>query len=81
MENIPAYYQFETSKGDQFDVFELVRWIKNKIPDFSFEKANALKYMLRIKGDNKKLIDDCKKAIVCLQAELKQLELNEKKGG
>ena len=69
-ENTPIYYQFQTSKGENFDVFELVRWIRIKIPEFSFEKANALKYMLRIKGNKAKLIDDCKKAINCLDKEI-----------
>lgn len=75
--NTPKYYSFQTDSGQDFDVFKLVRWIRAKIPDFSFEKSNALKYMLRIKGDNKKLIDDCKKAINCLQKELAELEAKE----
>lgn len=70
----PDYYKFNL-KGIDFDVFQLVRAIRKKVPTFSFELATALKYIMRIKTpDTAKRINDLQKAIECINAEIQELK-------
>ena len=70
----PDYYNLEIDTL-KFDVFDLVRAIREKVPKFSFELATALKYIIRIKEESiAKRINDLEKAKECLDRELKHLK-------
>jgi hypothetical protein len=73
-ETKPNYYNLELDTL-KFDVFDLVRAIREKVPTFSFELATALKYIIRIKSDtNEKRINDLEKAKECIDREIKHLK-------
>jgi hypothetical protein len=73
-ETKPNYYNLELDTV-KFDVFDLVRAIREKVPTFSFELCSALKYIIRIKSDtNEKRINDLEKAKECIDREIKHLK-------
>jgi hypothetical protein len=73
-ETKPNYYNLEIDTL-KFDVFDLVRAIREKVPNFSFELSTALKYIIRIKTDsNEKRINDLEKAKECIDREIKHLK-------
>jgi hypothetical protein len=75
MENTkPDYYKLQI-KEVYFDVFDLVRAIRAKVPNFSFELCSALKYIVRIKMiDIDKRINDLEKATECINREIQHLK-------
>ena len=71
----PAYYTMRI-RDVEFDVFDLVRAIQ-KLRQFSFEEASALKYLVRLKDDTKlKRISDLEKAKGCIERQIEYLILN-----
>lgn len=66
----PDYYQ-RTIKGASLDVFDIAK--AYNLPNTLF---NALKYMLRVKGNKDKRINDLEKLIECVNREINFLNNN-----
>ena len=64
----PSYYQIIVG-GQTIDVFDIATGF-----ELPFTLASALKYIVRVKGDNVKRINDLEKALECIKREIDYLK-------